>query len=57
MRLRAAAVVDMVVASVGDMLAGAREVGSELIMPEKALLSDELRDRAREAGIKVRKAG
>jgi len=40
-------------ASVGEMLAGAREVGSELIMPEKRLLSDELRDRAREAGIKV----
>ena len=35
------------------MLAGAREVGSELIMPEKRLLSDELRDRAREAGVKV----
>jgi glycerophosphoryl diester phosphodiesterase len=38
---------------VGEMLAGAREVASELIMPEKRLLSDELRDRAREAGIKV----
>ena len=37
----------------GDMLAGAREVGSELIMPEKRLLSDEVRDRAREAGVKV----
>ena len=37
----------------GDMLAGAREVSSELIMPEKRLLSDDLRDRAREAGIKV----
>src|SRR6266850_146761 len=37
----------------GDMLAGAREVGSELIMPEKRLLSDDLRDRAREAGVKV----
>src|SRR5713101_598766 len=40
-------------ATVGEMLEGAREVGSELIMPEKKLLSDELRDRAREAGIKV----
>jgi glycerophosphoryl diester phosphodiesterase len=40
-------------AEVGEMLAGAREVGSELIMPEKRLLSDELRDRSREAGIKV----
>ena len=37
----------------GEMLAGAREVGSELIMPEKRLLSDELRERAREAGVKV----
>jgi glycerophosphoryl diester phosphodiesterase len=37
----------------GDMLAGAREVGSELVMPEKRLLSEELRDRAREAGMKV----
>jgi glycerophosphoryl diester phosphodiesterase len=37
----------------GEMLAGAREVGSELIMPEKRLLSDDLRDRAREAGVKV----
>ena len=37
----------------GDMLGGAREVGSELIMPEKRLLSDDLRDRAREAGVKV----
>jgi glycerophosphoryl diester phosphodiesterase len=37
----------------GEMLEGAREVGSELVMPEKKLLSDDLRDRAREAGIKV----
>jgi glycerophosphoryl diester phosphodiesterase len=37
----------------GEMLAGAREVGSELIMPERRLLSDALRDRAREAGVKV----
>jgi glycerophosphoryl diester phosphodiesterase len=37
----------------GDMLAGAREVGSEFIMPEKRLLSEDLRDRAREAGVKV----
>ena len=35
------------------MLTGAREVGSELILPEKRLLSDDLRDRAREAGVKV----
>jgi glycerophosphoryl diester phosphodiesterase len=37
----------------GEMLAGAREVGSELVMPEKRLLSEELRERAREAGVKV----
>jgi glycerophosphoryl diester phosphodiesterase len=37
----------------GEMLEGAREAGTELIMPEKRLLSDELRERAREAGIKV----
>ena len=37
----------------GDMLTGAREVASELVMPEKRLLSDELRERAREAGVKV----
>ncbi|HUG53576.1 MAG TPA: glycerophosphodiester phosphodiesterase family protein [Vicinamibacteria bacterium] len=37
----------------GEMLTGAREVGSELIMPEKRLLSDDLRERAREAGVKV----
>jgi glycerophosphoryl diester phosphodiesterase len=39
--------------AVGEMLAGAAEVGSELIMPEKHLLSTELRDRAREAGVKA----
>jgi glycerophosphoryl diester phosphodiesterase len=37
----------------GEMLEGAREAGTGLIMPEKRLLSDELRERAREAGIKV----
>jgi glycerophosphoryl diester phosphodiesterase len=37
----------------GEMLEGAREAGTELIMPEKRLLSDELRERAREAGVKV----
>lgn len=37
----------------GEFLAGAREVESELMLPEVHLLSDELRDRAREAGIKV----
>jgi glycerophosphoryl diester phosphodiesterase len=37
----------------GDFLAGAREAGCEVVMPHKTLLSEELRDRAREAGIKV----
>jgi glycerophosphoryl diester phosphodiesterase len=37
----------------GDFLAGAREAGCEVVMPHKSLLSNELRDRAREAGIKV----
>jgi len=37
----------------GEVLAGAREVASDLVMPEKGMLSDELRDRAREAGLKV----
>jgi glycerophosphoryl diester phosphodiesterase len=37
----------------GEMLAGAREAGCEVLLPEKRMLSDELRDRAREAGVKV----
>jgi glycerophosphoryl diester phosphodiesterase len=37
----------------GEVLAGAREVACELVMPEKGMLSDDLRDRAREAGLKV----
>jgi glycerophosphoryl diester phosphodiesterase len=37
----------------GEMLTGAREVASDLVMPSVELLSEELRDRAREAGIKV----
>jgi len=40
-------------AEVGDVLAGAREVATDLVLPEKGMLSLELRDRAREAGIKV----
>jgi glycerophosphoryl diester phosphodiesterase len=40
-------------AEVDDVLAGAREIGSTLVLPEKGMLSIELRDRAREAGIKV----
>lgn len=37
----------------GEVLAGAREVASDLVMPEKGMLSDDLRERAREAGLKV----
>jgi glycerophosphoryl diester phosphodiesterase len=37
----------------GEVLAGAREVASEFVMPEKGMLSEALRDRAREAGLKV----
>jgi glycerophosphoryl diester phosphodiesterase len=37
----------------GEVLAGAREVASTLVMPEKSMLSVDLRDRAREAGVKV----
>jgi glycerophosphoryl diester phosphodiesterase len=37
----------------GEMLAGAREVESDLVLPSVDLLSEDLRDRAREAGIKV----
>jgi glycerophosphoryl diester phosphodiesterase len=40
-------------AEVADVLAGAREVGTDLVLPEKGMLSIELRDRAREAGLKV----
>lgn len=40
-------------AEVGDVLAGAREIASTLVLPEKGMLSLELRDRAREAGVKV----
>jgi glycerophosphoryl diester phosphodiesterase len=37
----------------GEVLAGAREVASELVMPEKGMLTDALRDRAREAGLRL----
>jgi glycerophosphoryl diester phosphodiesterase len=37
----------------GDVLAVAREVGGELVLPAKGMLTDDLRDRAREAGVKV----
>ncbi len=40
-------------AEVGDVLAGARETASTVVLPEKGMLSVELRDRAREAGVKV----
>ena len=36
-----------------DVLAAAREIGSDLVMAEKGMLSEKLRDLAREAGIKV----
>jgi glycerophosphoryl diester phosphodiesterase len=39
--------------SVDEILAGAREIASDLVLPEKSMLSIELRDRAREAGVKV----
>jgi glycerophosphoryl diester phosphodiesterase len=40
-------------AEAGEVLAGARDVGTDLVMPEKGMLSDDLRERAREAGLKV----
>jgi glycerophosphoryl diester phosphodiesterase len=40
-------------ATVDEVLAGAREIASTLVLPEKGMLSIELRDRAREAGVKV----
>jgi glycerophosphoryl diester phosphodiesterase len=40
-------------AQTGDVLAGAREVVGDFVMPEKGMLTEELRDRAREAGLKV----
>lgn len=40
-------------AEVGEVLEGARQVGTTIVMPEKGMLSEELRDRAREAGLKV----
>lgn len=36
-----------------EVVEGARAVGCELVMPEKSLLSLELRDRCREAGLRV----
>jgi glycerophosphoryl diester phosphodiesterase len=37
----------------GEMLLGCHEVAAEICMPEKSLLSDQLRERVREAGIKL----
>lgn len=37
----------------GEMVLGGREVQAEILLPYKTLLSTELRDRAREAGIKL----
>jgi glycerophosphoryl diester phosphodiesterase len=39
--------------AVGEMMAGAREAATDIVMPEKGLLSADLRDRAREAGLKL----
>ena len=35
------------------MVAGARETASTVVLPEKGMLSLELRDRIREAGVKL----
>jgi glycerophosphoryl diester phosphodiesterase len=40
-------------AAVDEVLEGARAVASTLVMPEKGMLSDELRDRAHSAGLRV----
>jgi glycerophosphoryl diester phosphodiesterase len=37
----------------GEVIAGARAIASELVMPHKSMLSLELRDLGREAGLKV----
>lgn len=36
-----------------EVVSGAREAGCDFVMPEKGMLSDEIRDRAREAGLKM----
>ena len=36
-----------------DVVGGASEIESDLVMPEKGMLSEPLRDRAREAGLKI----
>ncbi|HEY7409412.1 MAG TPA: glycerophosphodiester phosphodiesterase family protein [Vicinamibacteria bacterium] len=40
-------------AAVGEALALSREAGCEIVLPEKGMLSDEMRERAREAGLKL----
>ncbi len=40
-------------ATVDQVLAGARDVGSPIVLPEKGMLTGELSDRCREAGLKV----
>jgi glycerophosphoryl diester phosphodiesterase len=40
-------------AEAGEMLLGCHAVAAEICMPEKGLLTDDLRDRAREAGLKL----
>ena len=37
----------------GDAVAAALEVGAQVVMPEKRMLSDELRDRTKAAGLKL----
>ena len=40
-------------AEVEEVLAGAKEAGTDLVMPEKGMLSLDLRDRARAAGLRL----
>ena len=40
-------------AEVEEVLPGAREAGTDLVMPEKGMLSLELRDRVRSAGLRL----
>jgi glycerophosphoryl diester phosphodiesterase len=40
-------------AGLEEVLTGAREAGTDLVMPEKSMLSLELRDRVRSAGLRL----
>ena len=40
-------------AELAEVVAGAREAACDVVMPEKGMLSTELRDRVREAGVKL----